>query len=151
MTSLALARRTALRIFVSTAALTAVVLAFAATAQQSFKVRLRPVPIEASTAANTTGAGEGTASLAGTRLTLRGNFAGLKGAATVARLHQGAVMGVRGPAIADVAVPAATSGTFSAEVALTAAQVEALRQGHVYLQIHSETAPDGNLWGWLTP
>ena len=83
------------------------------------------------------------------RLTLRGNFAGLKGAATVARLHQGAVMGVRGPAIADVTVPAATSGTFTAEVTLTAAQVEGLRQGHVYLQIHSETAPDGNLWGWL--
>ncbi len=82
---------------------------------------------------------------------MRGNFAGLKGAATVARLHQGAVMGVRGPAIADVTVPAATSGTFTAELTLTAAQVEELRQGHVYLQIHSETAPDGNLWGWLLP
>ena len=151
MTSLACARRTARRVSASTAALTAVALAFAATAQQSFKVRLRPVPIEASTAANTTGAGEATASLAGTRLTLRGNFAGLKGAATVARLHQGPVMGVRGPSIADVTVPAATSGTFTAEVALTAAQVEALRQRQVYLQIHSETAPDGNLWGWLIP
>jgi hypothetical protein len=151
MTSPALARRTARRVFVSTAALAVAALAFAAAAQQSFKVRLRPVPIEASTAANTTGAGEAFAELAGTRLTLRGDFAGLKGAATVARLHQGPVMGVRGPAIADVTVPAATSGTFSAEVALTAAQVEGLRQGHVYLQIHSETAPDGNLWGWLIP
>ena len=125
--------------------------ALAAAAQQSFKVRLRPVPIEASTAANTTGAGDATASLAGTRLTLRGNFAGLKGPATVAQLHQGPVMGVRGPAIADVTVPAGTSGTFTAEVALTAAQVEGLKQGHIYLQIHSETAPDGNLWGWLIP
>jgi hypothetical protein len=103
------------------------------------------------TAANTTGAGEALAELAGTRLTLRGDFSGLKGAATVARLHQGPVMGVRGPAIADVAVPAATNGTFSAEVTLTAAQAEGLRQGQVYLQIHSETAPDGNLWGWLLP
>jgi hypothetical protein len=151
MTSLPLARRTSRRLFVSTAALAAVALAFAAAAQQSFKVRLRPVPIEASTAADTTGAGEAAGSLAGTRLTLRGNFAGLKGAATVARLHQGPVMGVRGPAIADVPVPAAASGTFSAEVALTAAQVEALRQGQIYLQIHSEAAPDGNLWGWLLP
>jgi hypothetical protein len=151
MTSLALAGRTARRAFVSTAALTAVALAFVAAAQHSFKIRLRPVPIEASTAANTTGAGEAFAELAGTRLTLRGNFSGLKGAATVARLHRGPVMGVRGPAIADVAVPAATSGTFSAEVELTAAQVEGLRQGQLYLQIHSETAPDGNLWGWLLP
>jgi hypothetical protein len=126
-------------------------IALQAGAQQSFKIRLRPVPIEASTAANTIGAGEATAQLAGTKLTVRGSFAGLKGAATVAHLHQGAVMGVRGPAIADVTIPAVTNGTFTADVTLTAAQVEALRQGHVYLQIHSETAPDGNLWGWLLP
>ena len=125
--------------------------ALGAVAQQSFKVRLRPVPIEASTAANTTGAGEATAALAGTRLTLRGNFAGLKGVATVAHLHQGSVMGVRGPAIADVAVPAATGGEFTTTVTLTAEQVEALRNGRIYLQIHSATAPDGNLWGWLVP
>jgi hypothetical protein len=132
-------------------ALLAAFIALQASAQQNFKVRLRPVPIEAATAANTTGAGEATAQLTGTKLTLRGNFAGLKGPATVARLHQGAVMGVRGPAIADVTVPKAATGDFSAEVTLTAAQVEGLRQGHVYLQIHSETAPDGNLWGWLLP
>ena len=48
-------------------------------------------------------------------------------------------------------VPSATNGQFNVEVTLTQAQVEALRQGHVYLQIHSETAPDGNLWGWLLP
>jgi hypothetical protein len=151
MVSLALARLTQRRVFICSAALAVAALAFAASAQESFKIRLRPVPIEASTAANTTGAGDATATLAGTRLTLRGNFAGLKGAATVAHLHQGPVMGVRGPPIADVAVPAATSGAFSAEIALTAAQVEGLKQGQIYLQIHSETAPDGNLWGWLIP
>jgi CHRD domain-containing protein len=152
MALLARPRRSTRRVLVCSAAIVcAATLAFAAAAQQGFKVRLRPVPIEASTAANTTGAGEATASLAGSRLTLRGNFAGLKGAATVAHLHQGPVMGVRGPAIADVAVPAATSGTFTAEVALTAAQIEGLKQGQIYLQIHSETAPDGNLWGWLVP
>jgi hypothetical protein len=151
MASTALSRRHLRRFRWSLTALIGTVIALQAGAQQSFKVRLRPVPIEASTAANTVGAGEATAQLAGTRLTLRGNFAGLKGAATVARLHQGAVMGVRGPAIADVMVPAAPNGDFNAEVTLTAAQVEGLRQGHVYLQIHSETAPDGNLWGWLLP
>ena len=151
MALLARPRRSTRRVLVCSAAIAAAALAFAAAAQQSFKVRLRPVPIEASTAGNTTGAGEATASLSGVRLTLRGNFAGLKGAATVAHLHQGPVMGVRGPAIADVTVPSATSGTFTAEVALTAAQVEGLKQGQIYLQIHSETAPDGNLWGWLIP
>jgi hypothetical protein len=131
------------------AALAALAFALVAGAQESFKVRLRPVPIEASTAAATTGAGEVTAELAGSRLTVRGNFAGLKGPATVARLHQGTVMGVRGPAFADVSVTAATSGTVSGELTLTPAQAEGVRQGHVYLQIHSESAPDGNLWGWL--
>ena len=148
---LARQRRSARRISLCSAALVAAALAITASAQQSFKVRLRPVPIEASTAANTTGAGEATASLAGSKLTLRGNFAGLKGAATVAHLHQGPVKGVRGPSFADVTVPKATSGTFNAEIALTPAQVEGLKQGQIYLQIHSETAPDGNLWGWLLP
>ena len=151
MASLALSRRNLRPLRRCLLALVGAVIALQAGAQQSFKVRLRPVPIEAATAANTTGAGEATAQLTGTKLTLRGNFAGLKGPATVARLHQGAVMGVRGPAIADVTVPKAATGDFSAEVTLTAAQVEGLRQGHVYLQIHSETAPDGNLWGWLLP
>jgi len=150
MVSPALDRRASRRIRWLTA-LVGAALVFGAAAQQSFKVRLRPVPIEASTAANTTGAGDATAELRGTTLTLRGSFSGLKGAATVARLHQGAVMGVRGPAIADVTVPPATSGSFSAEVTLTAAQVEALRQRQIYLQIHSASAPDGNLWGWVLP
>ena len=148
---LARQRRSARRVLLCSAALVAAALAITASAQQSFKVRLRPVPIEASTAANTTGAGEATASLAGSKLTLRGNFAGLKSAATVAHLHQGPVTGVRGPSFADVTVPAATSGAFNAEIALTPAQVEGLRQGQIYLQIHSESAPDGNLWGWLLP
>jgi hypothetical protein len=151
MSSLQFPRRSARRILLCSTALVGALLSVCAFAQQSYKIRLRPVPIEASTAANTIGAGEATAQIAGSRLTLRGNFAGLKGAATVAHLHQGPVTGVRGPAIADVAVPSATSGAFNAEVTLTAAQVEGLRQGHLYLQIHSETAPDGNLWGWLLP
>jgi len=138
-----------IRSFVAAAALAA--LALTATAADSFKVRLRPVPIEASTAAATTGAGTAAAELDGRRLKLTGTFGGLKGAATVAHLHQGPAMGVRGPAIADVTVPAAPSGTFSAEVTLTAAQADGLRQGQVYLQIHSASAPEGNLWGWLLP
>ena len=52
-------------------ALLGTVIALPLSAQQTFKVRLRPVPIEAATAANTTGAGEATAQLAGTIRTLR--------------------------------------------------------------------------------
>ncbi len=122
-----------------------------ASAADTFRIRLAPVPIEASTAAATTGQGSATAQLDGTKLTLKGNFAGLKGAATVARLHEGAVTGVRGPAIADFMVPAAQSGNFTADLTLTAAQADSVRRGHVYVQIASASAPDGNLWGWLLP
>jgi hypothetical protein len=150
MTSITLAR-VSRPLVVGAAVFAAMALAAAAAAQTSFKVRLRPVPIEASTAASTTGAGEATAELSGNRLTLRGRYEGLAGTATVARLHEGSVMGVRGPAFADVSVTPGTSGTLSGEVTLSAAQVEGLRQGRMYLQLHSESAPDGNLWGWLLP
>ena len=70
---------------------------------------------------------------------------------TVALEPAGKTARVRGPSFADVTVPSSTSGAFNAEIALTAAQIEGLRQGQIYLQIHSETAPDGNLWGWLIP
>ena len=132
-------------------ALTACGVAAVGSAADTFRIRLTPVPIEASTAAATTGQGSATAQLDGTKLTLKGNFAGLKGAATVARLHEGAVTGVRGPAIADFMVPAAQSGDFTADLTLTAAQADSVRRGHVYVQIASASAPDGNLWGWLLP
>ncbi|HEY8520278.1 MAG TPA: CHRD domain-containing protein [Gammaproteobacteria bacterium] len=124
---------------------------FAASAQETFRVRLTTVPIETATRANVTGAGEATATLDGRRLTLSGRFAGLKGPAVAARLHRGPVLGVRGPAVADVPVPAATDGSFEAQVELTRELVEALRERRLYLQIDSEAAPDGNLWGWLLP
>jgi hypothetical protein len=122
---------------------------WAVSAADAFKVRLSPVPIEASTAAKTKGSGNATASLDGTRLTLNGSFAGLQGAATVAHLFEGAATGVRGQPVADFTVPQAINGSFTATLTLTAAQAESVRQGRTYLQIHSAAAPDGNLWGWL--
>ncbi len=120
-------------------------------AAETFKVRLRPVPIEAATAQATTGMGTATAVLDGRKLKLTGDFTGLQGAATVARLHEGPVTGVRGPAIADLTVPAAQNGKFSADLTLTAAQAESVRRGRIYVEIASVSAPDGNLWGWLLP
>ena len=129
----------------------AVLAAFGAHAAEAFKVRLTPVPIEASTAAKTKGSGSASASLDGSTLKVTGSFAGLVGAATVAALHEGPVLGVRGPAVAEFTVPQAPSGSFSAEFKLTTAQLQTLHQGRLYLQIHSAAAPDGNLWGWLLP
>jgi CHRD domain-containing protein len=132
-------------------AVVAVLAAFGAHAAEAFKVRLTPVPIEASTAAKTKGSGRASASLDGSTLTVMGSFAGLVGPATVAALHEGPVLGVRGPSVADFTVPQAASGSFNALFKLTPAQLTSLHQGRLYLQIHSAAAPDGNLWGWLLP
>ncbi|HVY65219.1 MAG TPA: CHRD domain-containing protein [Gammaproteobacteria bacterium] len=139
--------RLLLRWLVAGAAWAATSAAFA----ETFHVRLSTVPIEAATAAAIAGQGAATAELDGTRLTLKGSFAGLKGAATTARLHEGRVTGVRGPAFADFSVPAAQGGNFTAEITLTPAQADGVRHGRVYVQIASASAPEGNLWGWLLP
>ena len=54
-----------------------------------------------------------------------------------------------GRVILDVPVPNAASGTISASIDLTAEQVEDLRKSSLYIQINSQGAPAGNLWGWF--
>lgn len=116
-----------------------------------FSARLSTVPISADMQAATTGHGGATAELDGRELTIRGSFEGLQGAATVARLHMGPLTGVRGEAIHELTVEQAQSGTVSGTVQLSRSEVQALRDGRIYMQIHSQTAPEGNLWGWLLP
>ena len=70
-------------------------------ADETFKVRLSSVPIDAVTALTTTGSGSLTAVLAGNRLTLRGRFDGLNSPATVAHVHR-APRGLRGPNVWDL-------------------------------------------------
>jgi hypothetical protein len=117
-----------------------------------FTARLGWVPITGAERANVTGRGSATATLAGTKLAISGTFDGLASPATVARLHQGIAKGARGPAIADLTISKGTSGTISGSVNLNAEQLDGLKQGRLYLQVHSEkgVAPDGsNLWGWF--
>ena len=122
----------------------------AASAQngESFKARLATVPIDVSMMASVAGSGSLTALLAGNKLTLTGSFQGLRSPAADAHIHR-APKGIRGPAILDLTVAKATSGTISGSLELTPAQIEDLRSGRFYVQINSERAPDGNLWGWL--
>jgi hypothetical protein len=121
-----------------------------AQAPQRFKARLSPVPVDLAMLATIAGTGSATAELSGARLSITGTFTGLRSPATVARLHK-APMGLRGPAVSDLTVAKATSGTVSGTLTLTAAQLEDLRRSRYYLQIHSEKAPEGNLRGWLVP
>jgi hypothetical protein len=118
-------------------------------AQETYKARLSTVPIDVAMQAVVTGKGTGSGVLAGTKLTINASFEGLVTPATIAKLHQAPVTGVRGPAFADLTISKATSGTVTGSVDLTPAQVESLRKGRLYIQIYSEKAPEGNLWGWL--
>jgi hypothetical protein len=127
----------------------ACILPLAAQAPETYKVRLSPVPVEAQTRANIAGIGSATATLAGTKLSITGSFEGLLSPAMDAKIHQGPVTGVRGPAILDMTVAHASNGAVSASLDLTPPQIESLKKGRLYIQIDSDKAPDGNLWGWL--
>ncbi len=119
-----------------------------AQAPATFKARLSPVPMDAAMRATVAGLGNATATLQGTKLTVTGSFEGLKSPATIAQIHTSVAAGVRGPADCDLTVSKAIGGMVSGSVDLTPGQVASLRKGQLYIQIHSEKAPDGNLWGW---
>lgn len=99
--------------------------------------------------ASVAGTGSASAVLTGSKLSITGSFEGLRSPATVAHLHEGLATGVRGPAILDLTVSKATGGTIAGSFDLSAEQAESLKKGRLYIQISSEKAPDGNLWGWL--
>lgn len=124
--------------------------ALSAQTSRTFTTRLATAPVEAANAATLTGVGAVTATLTGNKLVVMGNFKGLQGAATAARLHV-APMGMRGPAILDLQFTKAPSGTISGDLTLTSIQADHLTRNRVYVQLHSEKAPDGALWGWLLP
>ncbi|MGA3226942.1 MAG: CHRD domain-containing protein [Acidobacteriaceae bacterium] len=115
----------------------------------TYHFRLSPGPRLVGTRADTSGSGSVTATLEGSKLSLKGSFGGLLGVPTSAHLLMGSLPGVRGPVIADLTVSPATSGTLSGTVQLTPEQIAALRKGGLYVEIDSEKAPEGDLWGWI--
>jgi hypothetical protein len=100
----------------------------AAQSGKTYKARLSPVPM--TTAMASTVAGLGSASV---------------------QVHR-APKGIRGPVVFDLKATSGTpntSGTISGTIELTPTQIADLDKGWLYIQLHSERAPDGNLWGWL--
>jgi hypothetical protein len=98
------------------------------------------------------GIGSASATLAGKKLTVSGTFDKLASPATVAHLSMGQMTGVRGNSVFDLTVSktgTGTSGTISGTFDLTPEQVDALKKGRLYVQLHSEGAPNGHLMGWL--
>jgi hypothetical protein len=127
--------------------------AAAAVAQgETYKARLSPTPVESANKAAITGGGSATATLTDRRLSVSGRFGGMQTAATIAQIHLGP-RGVRGPVLFDLTVTkeAVGAGSIAGTFTLTPELVEAVKSSRLYVQIHSEKAPDGNLWGWLLP
>lgn len=116
---------------------------------RTFKARLSPVPIDATMQATVAGSGSVAAMLTGAKLAITGNFDGLRSPATIAQVHKSPIKGVRGPVVFDITASKGTSGTISGSIDLTPLQVTDLEKGRLYIQLHSEKAPEGNLWGWL--
>ena len=122
-----------------------------ALAAVTYQTNLGPMPLDEANKQNMLGRGDATAILDGNSLTVSGRFAGLPSPASAAHLKEGLAIGVPGTQAIDLSVSPATSGTVSGMLTLTARQIAAFRTGKLYVQIDSQKAPTGNLWGWLLP
>jgi hypothetical protein len=120
-------------------------------AADTYQANLGPMPLDQANNKNMLGRGEATAILDGKTLTITGNFGGLPSAATKAHLIVGLAIGVPGSESLDLTVSQADSGTISGTFAVSAKQAAAFRTGKLYVQIDSQKAPTGTLWGWLLP
>ena len=120
-------------------------------ADQKFDTRLTAVAFDGATRANVQGDGQVDSVLTGNRLSVTGSFAELPSAATTAKLFIGPGIGIPGDAVFDLTVAGDTDGSINGVFTLNSKQVAALRSGHLYVQLNSQNAPDGNLWGWLMP
>ncbi len=128
-----------------------VLLGAAAPDGATFHFRLSPGPRLVGTRADRSGGGSVTATLEGSKLTLQGSFSGLLAVPTGAYLFMGSLPGVRGPLVAGLTISPTTTGTLSGTVQLTTEQLAALRNGGLYVEIDSDKAPEGDLWGWIMP
>lgn len=122
----------------------------AAQGAKTYKTRLSPVPVAAFNA-NVIGTGTVTATLTGSKLAISGSYEGLASNATIAKIYKSAKPGMRGDAILDLSVTGGASGTISGQFDLSAPQIQELAGSRYYVQLSSEKAADGNLWGWLMP
>ena len=134
------------------AAMAAILLAGSAASQVRYETRLSSVADDLSTRENVLGVGRARASLAGDQLTVSGEYTGLPSNATGAELRQGYAIGAPSDqVVGPLQVSGGKQGTLSGTIKLTQGQLAAMKAGWIYVQIKSEKAPDGNLWGWLLP
>ena len=116
----------------------------------SFRARLSPLAVDGRTFRTITGVGEVRATLAGNQLTITGTFGGMGSPAIAAHLYV-AAPGEQGPVAHPLEVSASPEGNIVGTVDLTDAESAALLARSLYIQIHSEENPEGELRGWIFP
>ena len=128
-----------------------VVLSFAPlAAAEKYQVHLSAMPFNDATQPFMTGAkGSVSATLDGNTLSISGSFTGLSGPATKAHLSLSRGPGIPGTPIVDLTLAGGVAGKVTGQVKLDPSQLVALRGRRLYIQIDSEKAPSGHLWGWL--
>lgn len=114
----------------------------------SFRARLSPLPVSGRTVRTITGLGQVRATLDGNRLTVTGTYQGMSSPATAAHLHFG-TPGRPGPLAQPLEVTTSPEGEVTGTAELTDQQVDALQAQSLYVQIHSEDNPAGELRGWI--
>ena len=122
-----------------------------ALAADKYITNLGPMPMDDASKVNIQGRGDVSATLDGRRLSVSGSFHGLPSPATAGHINLSLATGVPGDKIFDLTVTQAMAGTVSGDVTLSAKQAAAFRTGKLYVQIDSQKAPDGTIWGWLLP
>jgi hypothetical protein len=119
-------------------------------AAEKYQVYLSAMPFnDATQPIMTTGKGTATATLEGDTLSISGTFAGLPGRATKARLSLSRGPGIPGDPVVDLTLAGDVTGKVTGQIKLDPSQLAALRSRKLYIQIDSEKAPSGHLWGWL--
>jgi alcohol dehydrogenase (cytochrome c) len=119
-----------------------------ASAQEAYRARLSPMPVNAQTVRTITGLGQVRATLDGNRLTITGEYRGMSSPATSAHVHLAAPT-MAGPVAAPLQVTGGQAGQLSGSITLNADQLAALRNESLYVQVHSEGNPNGELRGWI--
>jgi CHRD domain len=116
---------------------------------EKYQAYLSPMPYNNAMRASVAGKGNVIATLDGDTMSLSGAFTGLASAATKAHVCLSKAAGIPGTPIFEFTVPSGVEGKVTGTFKLDETQTIALQKGQLYIQIDSEKAPDGNLWGWL--
>ena len=125
------------------------VLSFGVQAQtETYRARLSPMPTNPQTVATIIGEGEVILTLSGNTLSVQGSFEGMSSAATAAHVHNGPPA-QPGPVVQTLTISTMSSGEISGVLELSNEQVTALRNNELYIQVHSEGNPPGELRGWI--